>query len=72
MSNKIKALRFLSILILIIIIPLSTFAQEKVFGEDTLKALYSYKFSLFTEWPEAKLNEGNASLEFCIIGRNPF
>lgn len=71
-STMTKILRFLSILILIVILPLPAFAQEKVFGEDTLKALYSYKFALFTEWPEAKLNDGNASLEFCIIGRNPF
>ncbi len=71
-STMTKALRFLSVLILIVILPLPAFAQEKVFGEDTLKALYSYKFALFTEWPVAKLNDGNASLEFCIIGRNPF
>lgn len=71
-STMTKTLRFLSILILIVILPLPAFAQEKVFGEDTLKALYGYKFALFTEWPEAKLNDGNASLEFCIIGRNPF
>jgi YfiR/HmsC-like len=71
-SLIIKAIRFLATLILIVILPLSAFAQEKVFGEDTLKALYSYKFALFTEWPETKLNDGNAALEFCIIGRNPF
>jgi YfiR/HmsC-like len=67
-----KALRSLAFLFLIASSPWSTFAQENVFGEDTLKALYSYKFALFTDWPEAKLNEGNAALEFCIIGRTPF
>lgn len=67
-----KALRFLTFLAILFIVPLLGCADEQAFGEDTLKALYSYKFSLFTEWPEAKLNEGNASLEFCIIGRNPF
>lgn len=72
MANIIKALRFLSFLTLFVTLPLPAFAQEKLFGEDTLKALYSYKFTLFTEWPEAKLNAGNATLEFCIIGRNPF
>jgi YfiR/HmsC-like len=67
-----KALRFLLALTLVTVFPLSAFGQEKAFGEDTLKALYSYKFALFTEWPEVKLNDGNATLEFCIIGRNPF
>jgi YfiR/HmsC-like len=71
-STMTKALRFLTVLILIVILRLPAFAQENVFGEDTLKALYSYKFALFTDWPEAKLNDGNAALEFCIIGRNPF
>jgi hypothetical protein len=67
-----KSLRFLAVLILIVTPGLPAFAQEKVIGEDTLKALYSYKFALFTEWPEAKFNAGNSTLEFCIIGRNPF
>lgn len=67
-----KALRFLTFLAILFIVPLLGCADEQAFGEDTLKALYSYKFSLFTEWPEAKLNEGSTALEFCIIGRNPF
>jgi hypothetical protein len=67
-----NALQFITALIISIIIALPAFSQEKVFGEDTLKALYSYKFTLFTDWPESKLNDGNTSLEFCIIGRNPF
>ncbi len=71
-STLVKALRFLSIFTLAAAFPLPAFAQDKVFGEDTLKALYSYKFALFTEWPETKFNDGNAALEFCIIGRNPF
>lgn len=71
-SRLIKVLRFFSVLALVAVFLLPAFAEEKVFGEDTLKALYSYKFALFTEWPEAKLNDGNAALEFCIIGKNPF
>lgn len=71
-SNIMKALRFLTFLAILFIVPLLGCADEQAFGEDTLKALYSYKFSLFTEWPEAKLNEGSTALEFCIIGRNPF
>ena len=66
------AIRSLSIALLVVVVALSAFAEEQVLGEDTLKALYSYKFALFTEWPEATLNKDNAALEFCIIGRNPF
>jgi YfiR/HmsC-like len=71
-ANINNALRFLAVLILAVFFSLAAFAQENVIGEDTLKALYSYKFVLFTDWPEAKLNDSNAALEFCIIGKNPF
>jgi hypothetical protein len=67
-----NALRFLAVLILTVFISLTAFAQENIVGEDTLKALYSYKFALFTDWPEVKLKESNDTLEFCIIGKNPF
>ena len=72
MSSLIKTLRFFTLLVLPVLISLPGFAQEKIFSEDTLKALYSYKFALFTDWPEIKLNKSNTTLEFCIIGRNPF
>ena len=72
MSILTKAIRSLSIAFLAVVVALSVFADEQVLGEDTLKALYSYKFALFTEWPEEKLNDGSTALEFCIIGRNPF
>jgi hypothetical protein len=67
-----KAIRLLSLAVLVVVIAFSAIAEEQVFGEDTLKALYSYKFALFTDWPDAALNKDNATLELCIIGRNPF
>ncbi|MBK8816783.1 MAG: YfiR family protein [Methylococcaceae bacterium] len=72
MSRLLKILRFLSLSVLLVVFPLTGIAQEKIFGEDTLKALYSYKFALFTDWPEIKLNDSHTTIEFCIIGRNPF
>ncbi|MEQ1559570.1 MAG: YfiR family protein [Methyloglobulus sp.] len=72
MSTITKTLRCLTFLILIAINPLPAFTQENVISEDTLKALYSYKFTLFTDWPSEKLNNDIIALEFCIIGRNPF
>jgi hypothetical protein len=67
-----QAIRRLTLLWVFIAVPLSAISEEKVLGEDTLKALYSYKFALFAEWPDAKQNTASANLEFCIIGRNPF
>jgi hypothetical protein len=67
-----QAIWKLILLWVIFVIPLSAISEEKVFGEDTLKALYSYKFALFAEWPDAKQKSADANLEFCIIGRNPF
>ena len=40
--------------------------------EDTIKAIYSYKFGKFTEWPASKLNASSTFLGFCILGKNPF
>ena len=65
---KLTKLRLLQALLLAI--SLSAGAQVNI-GEDTLKALYSYKFALFNEWPKTKVSNNNA-LEFCVIGRNPF
>jgi YfiR/HmsC-like len=49
------------------------YPKDNQFGEDTLKALYSYKFALFTEWPKLPQHEADeATLSFCIIGRTPF
>ncbi len=54
------------------------FAQPVVYGttqaieEDTLKAVYTYQLGKFTEWPATKLTPSEASLNFCILGKNPF
>ena len=40
--------------------------------EDILKAVYSFKFGKFAEWPETKLNDSKSTLGFCILGTNPF
>lgn len=40
--------------------------------EDTLKAVYTYQLGKFTEWPITKLTALDASLNFCILGKNPF
>jgi hypothetical protein len=67
-----KTLRYLSTLSLVLLLALPAFALDQAFSEDTLKALYSYKFALFTEWPKAKLDADNGTVEFCIIGKSPF
>ena len=72
MTKLMQAIRRLTLLWVFIAVPLSAISEEKVLGEDTLKALYSYKFALFAEWPDAKQNTASTDLDFCIIGRNPF
>lgn len=39
---------------------------------STLKALYTYKFGKFTQWPDKKLNPNTEGFEYCIIGGPPF
>lgn len=66
------ALNFFAALLVTVSISVAAVSQEKVIAEDTVKALYSYKFALFTDWPETSLKESSDKLEFCIIGKNPF
>ncbi len=40
--------------------------------EDTIKAVYTYQFGKFTEWPATKFGHSEATLNFCILGANPF
>ena len=40
--------------------------------QATLKALYTYKFGKFTEWPDKKLNAATGQFQYCILGQNPF
>ena len=59
--------------ILVLLLPLSISAAEvDDIEEDILKAIYSFKFGKFAEWPETKLNDSQSALGFCILGKNPF
>ncbi|MGR9052541.1 MAG: YfiR family protein [Gammaproteobacteria bacterium] len=40
--------------------------------EETLKAVYSFKFGKFAQWPSSKLTDEQTTLGFCILGKNPF
>jgi len=61
---------YLTIFFVLLQLSISTVAFE--FEEDTLKAIYSFKFGKFAEWPETKLNNSKSALGFCILGKNPF
>lgn len=59
--------------LVVLLLPLSILAANvDDIEEDILKAIYSFKFGKFTEWPKTKLNDGNSTLGFCILGKNPF
>jgi YfiR/HmsC-like len=40
--------------------------------EDTIKAVYTYQIGKFTEWPASKFVHSDGTLNFCILGTNPF
>lgn len=40
--------------------------------KEMIKAIYSYKISIFTVWPKSKLNDNQPFFNFCVIGHNPF
>ena len=35
-------------------------------------AVYAYNFAKFTEWPPGSLTDAETSLNFCILGEDPF
>lgn len=45
---------------------------EVTIEEDSIKAVYTYQFGKFAEWPATKLAHSQATLNFCILGTNPF
>ena len=52
--------------------PQPIIALDMEIQEDTIKAIYSFKFGKFSEWPESKLRASETRLNFCILGENPF
>ncbi len=40
--------------------------------KTTLKALYTYQFGKFTQWPDNRLNINTKQFQYCILGQNQF
>lgn len=51
---------------------MSVSLADPTINEDTVKAVYSFRFGKFIHWPKSKLNDNKSSLGFCILGKNPF
>jgi len=47
-------------------------ATDNEIEEDFIKAIYSFKFGRFAEWPTSKLNANETRFGFCVFGKNPF
>ncbi|MCK5831233.1 MAG: YfiR family protein [Methylococcales bacterium] len=69
-SFYLRLLFFFNIVLVFLSIPISV-ADIRI-KEDTLKAVYSFKFGKFVQWPESKLNNSKKTLGYCILGKNPF
>lgn len=64
-------------LLIQIILCIISFSQISVGKADELdpamlKAIYTYKFGKFTQWPDKKLNSAISHFLYCILGQNPF
>ncbi len=47
-------------------------AAEEPTREYRIKAAFIYNFAKFTRWPAGSFSDGEASLDFCIYGEDPF
>ena len=63
---------FSVLLSVVILIAMPVSAADTAIEESTMKAIYSFKFGKFAQWPQSKLSDNNTSLGFCIFGKNPF
>lgn len=59
---------FICLLLLLLIFSSASNAQPS-FDDSTLKAVFSYKFAKFTQWPATKLANPEQSLNLCILGK---
>lgn len=50
----------------------ATVSADNLADEDTIKAVFSYSFGKFTEWPESVLPDESNHLNLCILGENAF
>jgi hypothetical protein len=72
-SKEVYSRALIGLSFIVLLLPLSILAANvDDIEEDVLKAIYSFKFGKFTEWPKTKLNDRNTTLGFCILGKNPF
>ena len=47
-------------------------ATEEPAREYRIKAAFIYNFAKFTRWPAGSFADGEAPLDFCIYGKDPF
>jgi hypothetical protein len=72
MVNLAKTIGFGLIWCIMSLMAMPVSAADTAIEEATMKAIYSFKFGKFAQWPQSKLSDNNTSLGFCIFGKNPF
>jgi hypothetical protein len=72
MPGRSRSLWFVALIASALASPRLTSGEVQAMEEDTIKAVYTYQFGKFTEWPTTKLTNSEATLNLCILGKNPF
>ena len=72
MPDRSRSILFVALISSALASPRLTSGEVQAMEEDTIKAVYTYQFGKFTEWPTTKFSHSQATLNFCILGKNPF
>jgi YfiR/HmsC-like len=72
MPGRSRSLWFVALIASALVVPRLISGEVQAMEEDTIKAVYTYQFGKFTEWPAMKFTNSQATLNFCILGKNPF
>jgi hypothetical protein len=64
--------RVLPVLATVLLLLCGARAQAPAAGEYQVKAAFLYNFAKFVEWPPSSFSDASASLQICVLGRDPF
>lgn len=64
--------RLVAALALVVALASSTTAHSAPIGEYPVKAAFLFNFAKFVTWPDEAFAAEDASLEICVVGRDPF
>jgi hypothetical protein len=68
----IRYFKILLLLLMLLPVSLSAYAQSGPVGEYDVKAAFLYNFGRYTEWPSSAFANPSSTFQLCVLGSSPF